>query len=403
MKILFTGPLLDFSGFAHASRNFLKALLKTNNEVVARELVYDRSDQGKDCKLDPESAKCLLGSLDGVDMVIQMTTCNIEAMPVPNVCNALYTFLESDRIQKSWADKANMFDFIIVPCVSNAEAMKRSGVTVPIAVCPPPSDFSEYEKKYNKLELGIEGLQNKTVFYNICQLSGKKGIDSLLRAYYAAFADCPDEVILILKTYISMSDRSQDLEVIKHFIKTVREGCRIPVQKHPPVLPIVYNMSDQEINELHMLGDCYVCSSRAEGWGIPVFDALGHGKTVISNTAGGLGTFVNKDNALVYGGMPTLFFDIKHQDPGLFTGMEQCFEPSPAELAFTMRKFHLLNKANKNNILDERSKEEWESILTMKKNGIITAQAFDFSQMAPKIEGVLNQLYTSWTQQKLVN
>ena len=200
-----------------------------------------------------------------------------------------------------------------------------------------------------------------------------------------------------------MSDRSQDLEVIKHFIKTVREGCRIPVQKHPPVLPIVYNMSDQEINELHMLGDCYVCSSRAEGWGIPVFDALGHGKTVISNTAGGLGTFVNKDNALVYGGMPTLFFDIKHQDPGLFTGMEQCFEPSPAELAFTMRKFHLLNKANKNNILDERSKEEWESILTMKKNGIITAQAFDFSQMAPKIEGVLNQLYTSWTQQKLVN
>jgi glycogen synthase len=197
-----------------------------------------------------------------------------------------------------------------------------------------------------------------------------------------------------------MADRSQDHEIIKSFIKAVRDGCRIPVQKHPPVLPIVYNMSDEEISGLHGLGDCYVCSSRAEGWGIPAFDALGHGKTLISNTYGGLGSFVNKENSIVYGGMTTLFFDIKHQDPGLFTGMEQCFEPSPAEMAACMRRFHTLNKASKTNSLTEKDKLEWGAINTMRKNGKITTKAFDYRAMAPQIEKVIDHIYSEFLKNK---
>jgi glycosyltransferase involved in cell wall biosynthesis len=396
MRILFTGPLLDFSGFAHASRNFLKALIKTNNDIVARELVYDSSDEGKEYIPESWMLECLEKPLDGIEMVLQMTTCNIEAVPVKGVCNGLYTFLESDRVQKSWADKANSFDFIVVPCIANADALKRSGVTVPIVVCPLPSDNSVYEKEYPSLDLQIPDIKNKTVFYNICQLSGKKGIDSLLRAYYAAFADMPDDVVLVLKTYINMGNRSQDLEVVKSFIRAVREGCRIPTTKHPPVLPVIYTMTDDEINGLHKMADCYVCSSRAEGWGIPVFDALGHGKTIISNSYGGLAAFINKNNSLVYGGMSTMFFDVKHQDPGLFTGLEQCFEPSPAEMALLMRKFHLLNKAKKLNQLDEKSSAEWDSIINMRNNAIATAKAFDYNQMANNISEVLEKIYSDY-------
>jgi glycosyltransferase involved in cell wall biosynthesis len=155
-------------------------------------------------------------------------------------------------------------------------------------------------------------------------------------------------------------------------------------------------MTDDEIHGLHVRGDAYVCSSRAEGWGIPVFDALAHGKTVISHNAGGLADFVNKDNSIVYGGMPTFFYDMPHSDPGLFTGLEQCFEPSPAELALNMRHFHLLKKGNDEDSLDDKHKEEWQSVLNRRQNAIQVGQKFDYRVVASQLVEQLEALFKSW-------
>ncbi len=321
MKLLFTGPLLDFSGFAHASRSVLRALNESDLELTARPLRYDKLDDGQEFTPDEWLSTLLKNDLQGVDMALQMTTSNVEAVPVPGVLNGLYSFFETDRLQPSWAQKANEFDFIIVPSRSNGETLLRSGVGKPILCAGPPCDIDEYTREYKPFE--IEQAGDRTIFYNICQLSAKKGIDVLLRAYYAAFAGTPDEVLLVLKTYIQMENRHQDAENVKQYIANIRQRCRIPIPQHPPVLPLVYTMSDEEIHGLHVRGDAYVCSSRAEGWGLPVFDALSHGKTVISHNAGGLADFVNKDNTLLYQGMPTFFFDMPHPDQGLFPGVEQ--------------------------------------------------------------------------------
>jgi hypothetical protein len=139
MKVLFCGPLLDFSGFAHASRAFLKTLQQDSNlQVAARALKYDRLDGGQKFEPEQKLKDVLQVNLQDVDMALQMTTCNIEAHPVPGVCNGLYTFLETDRLQIQWATKANEFDFLMVPCRANAQALLNSGVTKPVLVCPPP-------------------------------------------------------------------------------------------------------------------------------------------------------------------------------------------------------------------------------------------------------------------------
>lgn len=394
MKLLFTGPLLDFSGFAHASRNFLRALTQGDIDIVARPLRYDQLDEGQEF-VQPDWMKPLLEKdLQNVDMAIQMTTCNIEAVPVPGILNGLYTFFETDRIQPAWAQKANEFDFLIVPSRSNGETLLRSGVTKPILCAGPPCEQEVYEQEYPAFE--IESIGNRTVFYNICQLSTKKGIDALLRAYYAAFASSPDEVLLVLKTYVNMAGRNNDLEIVKQYIQSVKSRCRIPTDNFPPVLPLVYTMSDDEIHGLHVCGDAYVCSSRAEGWGIPVFDALAHGNTVISHTAGGLGDFVNKENSLVYGGTTSFFYDMPHPDPGLFTGMEQCFEPSPVELALTMKHFHLLRQGDLKKTLNEQNQEEWNSVLQRRENAKQVGQKYDYRTVAPKILEQINSLWETW-------
>lgn len=396
MKVLFTGPILDFSGFGHASRDFLRALAHGDHDMVARPLKYDSLDSGQSFDVPDWMRPLLLKDLNNVNLAIQMTTSNIEAVPIPGVCNALYTFLESDRLQRGWVDVANTFDFLMVPCRANAEAMVRSGVQKPILLCAPSCDAEVFKKEYAPLELP-EQFAGRTVFYNICQLSGKKGIDALLRSYYAAFADCPDDVLLVLKTYVNMMDRRNDLDIIREYINMVKVKCRIPAKSLPPVLPIIYTMSDDEIHGLHTRGDAYVCSSRAEGWGLPVFDALGHGNTVITNTHGGLKDFVRQENALIYGGTSAFFYDVAHPDPGLFTGVEQCFEPSTVELGLVMRKFHLLSKGAAEGVLNDQSSEEWAAVLTRRENGVTTAETFDYKNTSPAIWAQLDPIYEAWS------
>jgi len=401
MKLLFTGPLLDFSGFAHASRILLRTIAQDPEiTVTARPLRYDQLDPGQQFVPEPWLEEILQRDLQGVDAALQMTTCNVEAVPVPGVLNILYTFLESSHIQMSWAAKANEFDVLMVPSKANAEAMINSGVTKPIVICGLPCDSDVYSKEYKPFDLEHAG--NRTVFYNICQLSHKKGIDALLRAYHAAFWDRPDEVLLVLKTYISMQGRNNELEVVKQYIQGVRARCRIPAERFPPVLPLVFTMSDDEINGLHARGDAYVCSSRAEGWGIPVFDALAHGKTVITNAAGGMADFVAQDNALVYGGMPTYFFDCPHPDPGLFTGLEQCFEPCIPELAVVMRNFHLLRKGSTEGVLDEHNTQQWQNVLARRANAKLVGLKHDYRKVSPIITRQLHLMLRMWKQTGVV-
>lgn len=395
MRVLFTGPVLDFSGFGHASRNFLRMLTVDNKlDVVARPLRYDQLDAGQVFTPPEWMAPLLTKPLTGVDMSLQMTTCNQEAVPVPGILNGLYTFFETDRLQPSWAQKANEFDFLIVPCRSNAQTLLRSGVYRPILVAGPPCDADDYKRTYSPLE--IAGAEKRTVFYNICQLSTKKGIDVLLRAYYAAFFAVPNDVLLVLKTYINMQGRQNDLEIVKQYIAGVKARCRIPAQTLPPVLPLVYTMTDDEIHGIHTRGDAYVCSSRAEGWGIPVFDALAHGKTVISPAAGGLADFVKRENALIYGGTSSFFYDMPHPDPMLFTGLEQCFEPSPVELALTMQHFHLLKKGAEAGTLDEKNTSEWSSVLARRVNARTLGERMDYRNVYDKISEQLLAVYSSW-------
>lgn len=403
MKICFTGPLLDFSGFATASRNILQALTvaaadpAADLQLTARALRYDMADPGSEFKPEPWLSSLLKEPLSDVDFLIQATTCNVEAVPKPGVLNGLYTFFELDRIPGQWVAKANEFDFIIVPCKYNAEMLVRCGVQKPIFIVQPPTDLSKYDTFLNPVaDPGMPDLTGKTVFYNICQLSGKKGLDALLRAYYAAFADMPDEVVLVLKTYINMGNRSNDAAAVKDFIQRVRNGCRIPVDKFPPVLPIVSVMSENQIRGLHTKCDAYVNSSRAEGFCLPAFDALGFGKTLITNNFGGMAEYASDANALLYGGCISNVYDMPHNDPFLYSGISRWFEPSTAHMADLMRSFHLLRKAAAAGTLDEESRKTWNVVLDKQENGKALVQRYCLVKNGPAIHGLLRQAYDSW-------
>lgn len=389
-------PCLDYSGFAHAARMLIRTLQQNPLlEVVARPLKYDQLDVGQQY-IPPDWLKDALDKsiTTNVDIVLQVTTCNVEAEVIPGVLNGLYTFFETNRLQPLWSQKAQSFDFLIVPSKHNAETLLRSGVTKPILVMGVPTDKDRFNQTYSKFD--IKNSEGRTIFYNICQLSTKKRIDSLLRAYFAAFAAMPDEVLLVLKTYVNMLDRSKDLEMIKGYINMVKQKCRIPINKYPPVLPLVYTMSEDEICSLHQACDVYVNTSAAEGWNVPLFDSMCHGKTVISHQDSAMADYVTNSNALVYGGCQTLYYDMPHSDPGLYTGIEQCFEPSVAELAMHMQHYHLLRKGNDSGQLNLENQSKWNEMLAKRQQAKLLAERYDYRNVSPQITQQIISAYESW-------
>jgi len=397
MSLCFTGPVLDFSGFAHAASNMLAALRKSDLDIVVRPLRYDNGSKF----VSPDwMNEMMRRPLTGINMLIQCTTPNIEAVPKPGICNGIYTFVECDRIPFTWAAKLNKFDFIIVSSKYNASAMVNSGVTKPILVIPIP--FDSETVLCEPSESSLINANGRTVFYNISQLSGKKGIDALIRAYISAFVDKPDEVLLVLKTYVNMGDRSRDRQIIKNFIDKVKQGARIPSNKLPPIQVITDTLDNSQMSRLHKDCHVYVCSSRTEGFCIPAFDAMAYGNVLISNNYGGLAEFVNPNTAIIYGGCETNCFDMPHHDPSHFTGMSRWFEPSTSQMADSMRIYHELRTSQELG-LSEENQNVWDSICSRQKNGENLALKFAISEICDKICNQILEVHNSWSSNGFVN
>lgn len=387
MRILITGPLKGASGYSHAARNIVNGLVHNGGDIVTRNLLYD------DYEYITSSWEQILYEkpLKDIDVLLQFTTPN-EMRVKPGILNACYFFWETTRIPHYWTEQLNKLDLIFVPCVFNAQVLQNCGVTKPVVVAYPQFDIEFYKKPYDSLD--IPELKDKIVFYNINQLSAKKGIDALLKAYFTSFFDVPDDVVLLLKLYINMANRQNELPIIKNFIEQIKSGLKLPIQKYPPVYVIPEFLDDTDIQRLHKTGHVYVNSSRAEGWCIGAFEAMAHGNLLISSRHGGMQEYVHENNAINFGGQLSPVFDMRHPDPHLYTGLEKWFEPNIVEMGIKMRQVF---EAIKN-----PSPETLKALGAIKDAAKETTKRFDFRNIGPQFLKAIELAYISWKKNGVV-
>jgi len=390
MKILMVGPFKDFSGYAHIGRNLAMGLKAAGADIALRNIKYDDYDR---LVLTPEEDAMYRNTIRDCDIVLQLTTPN-EIRYIPNKMNIAMIFWETTRIPKYWVDQLNLMDMIIAPCRFNAAVLTQCGVTKPICVSHPVFDMQAYNKTHQPFEIPNAG--NKTIFYNICQLSAKKGVDILLKSFFRAFADIPDEAMLVLKTYISMNNRQNEIEHVKGIINKIKGGLRLPIEKWPPVYIITRIFDDEDIYRLHKTGHAYVCSSRGEGWGIPPFEAMAMGTPLISHNWSSLADFVTEQNTILYGGQAGIVFDQAHVDPFLYTGFEEWFDPNSYQLMTAMRNFHEVRVGRNGGKLTK------EDIDARAKQGKEDLRQFDIRNGGPKIYNELKRSLDAWKQHGMV-
>lgn len=242
----------------------------------------------------------------------------------------LYTMTEGSELPPGWAGAIaeSGVERVLVPCQHNADAFRRSGVTVPISVIPGGTDPEEFPV------LGrVPG--KPYTFLCIADRGFRKGWQEVWDAFYVAFG--------------GKTTGDRDVRLIVKARKGTGGVPEMLAQKGAELdRRIVWQIDDaKDMAAVYAQADCVVIPSRSEGWGMPHREAAMMGLPVITQAYSGLDDGHTHEWAIVVQGgrierVPedekTHLGDWRIVDvEELAREMRACYEQPGAALAFGRR------------------------------------------------------------------
>lgn len=282
IKLAYLSVFRDGTGYANASIHNMLAMEAGGIDVVARGISLSQS---KNHDLAKKIEHLERKSTDGVDIVFQHILPHMFEYKA-GLKNIGFFTCETTHFRRSnWGNCCNLMDEIWVPSIQNAQAAKESNVTVPIRIFPHACDVTRFNNKPNPLNIPI--LKNKCVFYTIGEMTRRKNIVAILRAFYNAFS-LRDDVVLVIKTNAPGKSSEEATNTLQATIEDVKKALHTYVrhQYYPPTVCVTDFLSDQKLDQLHNACDIFVSASHGEAWGIPAHDAMGFGNPVILSNWG---------------------------------------------------------------------------------------------------------------------
>ena len=294
MKILYTASINDSSGYGEAARNYIASLLtQPNIELSSRPMNCElwKTDTSKyDSIIGPTINKPIKPDVQ----IIHMTPENFPRCKIPGIKNIGYTVWETSRLPNNWVSLCNQLDAILVPCSWNVDVFKSSGVSVPVIKVPHTINIKDFNID-GEMERIDAIPQDKYIFYSIFQWTARKNPVGLISAYLSEFRPS-DKVCLVIKSYMENNSDEDKTKVISA-ITEVRKSLQLMTYNTAQIILVHGALSSHGIMSLHNQGDCFVLPHRAEGWGVPIMEAMLFGKPAIATGFSGNMEFMNKDNS----------------------------------------------------------------------------------------------------------
>ena len=289
------------SGYASAAKGYLYHYFTNGIPITWQPLYFDNSKLSSDNFYDVVVTSLIGKPIAQHDMVIMHCTPDLwpkywmekSEILKGKVVNGYCTW-ETNRLPKNWVNYMNGYvNEVWCPSTYNATSFRESGVTKPIRVVPhiflpeplPDPNNVRLVDMRNGDRVEKDG---RYTFYTIGEMNARKGIEDTIQAFCEAFKSS-DPVRLILKVHY----RSYAVENKKKCEDMlVAELRKYP--SHPPVVCLLDPMSPNEMLALHAIGDCYLALTKAEGFGLTIFDAYNYGKKIIATGYSGHMDFLGK-------------------------------------------------------------------------------------------------------------
>lgn len=289
------------SGYASAAKGYLYHYFTNGIPITWEPLYFDNSKLSEDNLYDVVIKSLINKPLGQHDMVIMHSTPDLwpkfwqdkEKILKGRLVNGYCTW-ETNRLPKAWVKNINeCVNEVWCPSTYNERTFRESGVTKPIRVVPhiflpqslPDPSFVRLVNVTNGDR--IEKDEHFT-FYTIGEFNARKSIVETIQSFCEAFKPT-DPVRLLLKVHYRNYSTDNKKKCEEMLMAEIRK-----YPSHPPIVCLLEPMTQNEILALHSIGDCYLGLTKAEGFGLTIFDAVNYGKKVIATGYSGYMDFLGK-------------------------------------------------------------------------------------------------------------
>lgn len=368
MKILYLSHSHEQSGWGNACRNYQKAMLAANLDIVSRPILL-----GTKIELEPELAELEQKSSKECDVVIQHVLPQFMSYN-GNFKNIGMVILETKNIDNSsWVNNLNLMDELFVPNTTSILDLNNNDTikdNIPLHLVPHACDINEYKIGYQRLP----SIENTFNFYFVGEFSRRKNLAATLKAFHLEFRHEP--VNLILKLNKPGYNPTQSFNEVKDFCNKIKQGLKLNIDQCKSEIVITDRLSRKDLLSLHRSCNCYINSSYGECWEQSCFDAMSMGNYVISSDDGGPKDYLRKYpfKEMINGHLEPVF-GTQDTVPQIYTGQEQWFAINVNELRQAMRKAY----------------EEKFNTSSRRDCGLICAEEYSYDKIGNLIKDILNE------------
>ena len=260
--------------------------------------------------------------------------------PVEGTKNVAIFYHEWNKVPQNWILKLEEFDAVLISSKYLEEVLKESGYTGEIIYCPIPMHVDEALAKEN-----FEPSEPFT-FISVGAWHFRKGFHLLLNSFQWAFGSSESFKLIIKTTPGTVFEAPDNVHIIAE---------RLPYE---------------QLGELYRSADAYVCTSLAEGFGLPVAEAMAHRLPVISHNWSGMTEFCGdgRNLELPFEVVPQPYcsspdYYAPYQECGMIN-MDACAEAMKLIFSWTKEKRKKLAKAGFDYVKEKLDMEAASKILS---------------------------------------
>lgn len=181
-----------------------------------------------------------------------MVNSSLQLLHAPHVSNTrlwAFNMIETNLVDPDWVEAINTrCERLFVPCPPMIDIYQQSGVRIPIDYVPLGVDL--FSDRLPEPQLSLNGQENPFVFLTYSYGEKRKGADIAVKAFERAFGN-DSRFKLIIKA---------------------REGYEMSWLRdldNSQIELITGRLSEEAWLKLQQSANCFVFSSRGEGWGMP--------------------------------------------------------------------------------------------------------------------------------------
>jgi hypothetical protein len=304
-----------YTGYSYSARNYIYQLIQCGYNVQWDTRFASRILHTPTTNEEKLIYRCIDNKIEKPDNIIIHHTPESWLPTINSLKHNVRTYglttWETTGLHKTWVELINnSVDEVIVPSKFNLKTFKESGVNKKINlwyhdILPIEKKSVDINKLYNSFEIYDDGnfvknltkietlIKSSTIYYNISQYTNRKNIDQLLVAFCNRFTKS-DNVCLFIKTHLENFNET-DSHTLRYKVHSVLKHF----ENHPNIIFCFENLTDDQLNKLHELGDVYFTLNRGEGFGLCTYTAKKFGNKVICGNFGAEKEFLDSNDVLL--------------------------------------------------------------------------------------------------------